>query len=198
MPTPFDEAIRYLPDGLSERGLAQLYEQLSRLDQNFPFYSEIPFDFILQGDLLAGVNHYAFSPDGSVQQATARVMLLSNTCDMSSDNVRHDDVMVSVAPVMKVSRWVDLQRSRGIQESQIEHRANAAKRQRLTSIVYLPAAGDLEESFVLLDKIQSIPIALLPNWQHARYAVLSQAGQWTLVTKLSIHFSRQLEGVARG
>ncbi len=198
MVSSLDEAVRYLPDGLSERGLATLYAQLSRLDQNFPFYSEIEFDFLLQGDLLTGVSHYAFLPDGSVRQTKARVMLLSNTCDMSAGNVRHDEVMVSVAPIMRVSRWMDSLRERGIKSSQIEEKAKAARLQRLTNIVYLPAAGDLEESFVLLDKIQSIPIGLLPGHHDARYAVLSQAGQWTLVTKLSMHFSRQLEGVARG
>ncbi len=178
--------------------MATLYAQLSRLDQNFEFYSAIEFDFLLQGDVLSGVSHYAFLPDGSVRVAKARVMLLSNTCDMSSENVRHDEVMVSVAPIMRVSRWMDSLRDRGIKPAQIEDKAKAARLQRLTNVVYLPAAGDIEESFVLLDKIQSIPISLLPNLQEARTAVLSQAGQWMLVTKLSMHFSRQLERVARG
>ncbi|MDZ5764115.1 hypothetical protein [Stenotrophomonas maltophilia] len=193
-----DEARRYLPDGLSERGLATLYAQLARLDQRFPFYTTTDFEFLLQGDLIQDVNHYAFLPDGTVRSGRARVMLLSNTCDMSLENARDDEVMVSVAPIMRVSRWIEALKNRGVDAGKIEDKAKSARLQRLTSIVYLPERTGMEESFVLLDKIQSIPISLISNWKEARTAVLSQAGEWTLVTKLSMHFSRQLEGVMRG
>jgi hypothetical protein len=72
------------------------------------------------------------------------------------------------------------------------------RRQWVTSIFYLPAVGELEESIVLLDNVHTQPFdAFKQTPGRAKVFTLSQYGFYLFIIKISIHFTRVQEDVHR-
>lgn len=191
------DAARFLPPFLAEAELRALYEQLKRLDR-LPYYSSEAFDYKLQGDTFAKAPFVIVrSNDASLRQTT--VMLLSNTCDISDDNARRLPANVSVAPVVRVSKWRSKAVAAGVPEASVEASLDAARLHRITNLFFIPAGQQIQEdSLVLLDRIQSMQLSDFSAANPERLATLSQAAFWLLLLKLSVHFCRQQEGVVRG
>ncbi len=196
MALSFEDARSFLPPGLSDPQLKQLYRDIQIIGEGRNFYTEVAFEYLLQGDVTAD-SYYPSITESGLVEVTARVLLLSNSCDISLENTRDLPRRVAVAPVIRLERWIEMLRENGISEARLESQITALRAQRLTSYFYLPASDAIPESLVLLDQIQSIPLARLENALEKRIHILSQAGFWVLLLKLSIHFSRPLEAVVR-
>lgn len=198
-PLSFEEAsARYLPAGLAGSDLREMYEDLARLDQGtLRFYSSDVFDFSLQGDGFTGAPFPVFDI-GEPRIARARVMLLTNTCDMSLDNRRSEPVRVTLAPVVRLSRYRTLAMEGGVSEQTFDGKVAAMRLHRVSSVFLLPAGATLEEeSIVLFDRLQSLPLSVFHEGAPQRIFTLSNQAFWLLTVKLSIHFSRLQEGVSR-
>ncbi|MCD9087333.1 hypothetical protein [Stenotrophomonas sp. SY1] len=154
-------------------------------------------DSCLQGDIYDGVN-CVVRIDGQVSVRPQRVLLVSNSCDASPDNRRQIPLDLTVAPLLRLSRYREMLVANGVSEQAATDMVTAIKRQQKTDLVFVPAGAGLEEDMVaLLDKVQSLPSAEFIQGAPPRLAVLTQRGFWVLLVKLSMHFLRPHEGVAR-
>lgn len=193
-----EEAAKFLPPFLAEDELGSLYDQLKRLDAGIPYFSPNEFNFNLQGDTFARAPFVVVSANEAKMRQTT-VMLLSNTCDVSEENARRLPPNVTVAPVVRVSRWCEIATDEGISAEAIDSMLESARRHRTSSMFFVPSGHGIEEdSLVLFDQIQSLPLEAFNAVNPERLATLSQAAFWLLLLKLSVHFCRQQEGVRRG
>ena len=88
----------------------------------------------------------------------------------------------------------------GAIKEQVEEHLSAVRKQKVSSILYLPGISDLKESIVFFDRIMSIDNSFIDreNLEINRLFSLSDYGFYLLLFKLSIHFSRIQEKVNRG
>lgn len=194
----FEEAVKYLPAGLAEADLRDMYADLARLDQGaLRFFSRDEFDFPLQGDAYDGVPYVNVDVDPASVRST-RAMLLSNTCDMSADNRRAEPARVIVAPLIRVARLRQVALEEGVSAVAFEAKLTAMRQHRVSNALLLPAGkGIAEESVVFFDRLQSMQIARFHDATPVKLATLSNQAFWLLTVKISIHFSRLQEGVNR-
>lgn len=152
---------------------------------------------ILQGDVYDQVPCVMRGND-SLVLAPRRVLLVSNSCDAASENPRPLPLDLTVAPLLRLSRYRQMLIDKGVLQEKADASIEAIKRQEKTNVVYLPAGAGLEEEMVaLLDKLQSLPSSDFERASPRRLAVLTQRGYWILLVKLAMHFSRPHEGVER-
>lgn len=156
-----------------------------------PFLGEL-----LQGDCWSGLQLYSFA---SGKRQAVKGIVLSNSCDVSTDNSRALPPKVVFAPVVKLSLLEQRFRGAGLAKEQIEDKLRAIKAQEVTSLFYLPAGGSLSEEYVvLLDDVHSMPSSVFnADTSRAKLFTLSMAGFYMFVFKLSIHFCRLHENVDR-
>lgn len=193
----FEEASKYLPPSLAAADLRDLYKDLKRLDEGLRYYSPHSFDFYLQGDAFAGVPFVIVKSESITERPTTAI-LLSNTCDVSDANNHMESPFVTVAPIIRVSRWRSGLLNLGVKEKAIEEKLRAAREHKVSSLFFLAQGQGIdEESLVLFQQIQSMPIQRFKVASPTRLAILSQAAHWVLTVKLSIHFCRLQEGVNR-
>lgn len=193
----FEEASRYLPPSLAAADLRDLYKDLKKLDEGLRYYSPHAFDFYLQGDAFASVPFLIVKSE-SIGEKSTTAILLSNTCDVSDDNSHMEPPFVTVAPIIRVSRWRSGLLNLGVKENAIEEKLKAARAHKISSLFLLAQGQGIdEESLVLFQQIQSMPIQRFNVASPTRLATLSQAAHWVLTVKLSIHFCRLQEGVNR-
>lgn len=188
-----------MPAGLAASDLRELYVDLQRIESGtrFRYYSPHEFPFLLQGDSFSGAPYIIVTVDELTARKTS-VVLLSNTCDVSVDNERKEPAYVSVAPLIRVSRWRNALAQLGVSKYSVEETLRQARLHKVSSLFVLqPGFGIEEESLVAFNQVQSMPIARFDGAKPQRLATLSQAAFWLLTVKLSIHFCRTQEGVSR-
>ena len=127
-----------------------------------------------------------------------RGILLSNTCDVSTENDRTLPPRLVFVPIVRLSAIEARFAASGISSAQVAGKVRAIKDQITTSIFYLPAGGPLEEDYVaLLDDVHSIPVSAHENENKEKLFTLSMAGFYLFVFKLSVHFCRLQENLDR-
>jgi hypothetical protein len=160
-------------------------------DQFDPYKSEL-----LQGDAWKGFQLFSFSRG---TRSSVKGVVLSNSCDISLDNKRSVPPKVVFAPIIKLAgiekRFVDAK----LEDVQVKAKLDAIRKQSVTSLFYLPHDGALDcEYVVLLDDVHSMPIdAFAGEAETEKLFTLSMAGFWLFLFKLSLHFCRLKENVAR-
>ena len=151
-------------------------------------------DAMLQGDGWRGFQIFSFK---SGKVSAARGIVLSNSCDVSQENVRVLPPNVTFAPIVKLSKVVERFEAHGLHGEKVTSRLADIKAQRVTNMFYLPADGLLEEDHVaLLDDVHSMPVEVHRQAAEKLYT-LSMAGFYLFVFKLSVHFCRLHEDVDR-
>lgn len=196
----FEEIQTFLPNWLTSEGKNRLYNDLG----NFPdgihgnFFSNylLGSEIIYQGDLI-DKQPVAFYPNYDVVKS--RVIILSNTCDISVENERVLSPSVNFVPVIRLENYMDLHKKNGWSDEQIRGKCEDIRSQNVTNLFYMPPANSFSESVALFDQIVSIDVdkafyyKLLDN----RYAVLSQSAHYLFVLKLSMHFTRFSDQIER-
>lgn len=195
----FEEFRTYLPEYLSPSSKTSLFEELKQFPQNIDarlYTSKLETDgTFFQGDGLDGL-WVSNLPDPTVKET--RVMVLSNTCDVSEANNRLVGPRLMYCPIISLQKYGDMIRSH-VGGSHDQHLAEI-RRQRISSMFYLPRNSALgEEGVALLDRInncdlQKLDVAKLTK---TRLFTLSDYGFYLFLFKLSIHLTRIREGVAR-
>ncbi|MEE5115721.1 hypothetical protein V2J95_13100 [Pseudomonas alliivorans] len=187
----------FLPFYLTEDqkiGLANALKDFS--DTSRVFTDKHPED-TLQGDLWEKTPYMDFV---SGRKEEIHVLVLSNSCDIDPSNTRDFPVYITYAPVISFSIYKSMLEAKGFDARVVAAKMSSIRGQKITSMMFLPAEGAIGvESIVLLDRTISVPykaFADAPN-RH-KLSSLNQFGHYLLSFKLSIHFCRMHEGLARG
>lgn len=197
MSISWDEAALFLPKYLSPEGRQELFDELNRLPQTHSYFSSEFAEDCLQGDGWMDVPFFDFELGTVIR---CRVLLISNTCDMAQENERALPVRVSYSPLIRVEKFVELLSTNGISSVRIEGIMDAVRNQEISNLFYLPRNGsDGNEYIVQLDNMNSTPPnSFFSDEQKKKIFSLNQVGFWYFLLKLSIHFCRANEGLARG
>jgi hypothetical protein len=105
----------------------------------------------------------------------------------------------SFAPLVNLATLVERLQKAGIPQDKIDTKLDAMKKQLVTNIVYLPSCDTIPESIIFLDDVYQVSTEELRQSLESsnKILTLSQVGFYILLFKLSIHFCRFHEDVAR-
>jgi len=164
--------------------------------RNVDYFINQHADVALQGDGWPGLSLINFITG---DKQPVKGIILSNSCDISVENRRDVPSMVVFAPLIRLSRFKQKLEQSGLSEERITEKLNSIRKQQVSSIFYLPPGGNLEfEYFAPLDDLHSMPLQVFidtPDKQ--KLFTLSMFGFWFFLFKLSIHFCRFQEELAR-
>jgi hypothetical protein len=184
-------------ENLLKENLDGVIKEIQLMQGGHGMIAEDHADTLLQGDVFDGVPCVQRHSQ-ALAIAPRRVIMVSNSCDADAGNPRPIPLDITVAPVLRLSRYQEMLLANGVEQPKVEDIVRSIKRQEKTNLVYLPVGGKLpEEMVVLLDQIQSLPSKEFQAANTQRLAVLTQRGFWLFLVKLSMHFLRPHEGVDR-
>jgi hypothetical protein len=193
----FEQAKIFLPKYLTPAEQNRLFEELDSFPVNKNFYlGQKHFtQEMLQGDGWKGLIVINFQ---TVEKKSVSGIVLSNTCDISLENKRSLPVRILFAPIIRLSKYIELLRQARESEQQIESRLHEVRRQHMTQIFYLPAYSDvIEESIVVLDNVHTHPRVDFREENNSKIFTLNQYAFYIFLMKLSIHFCRFQEKISR-
>lgn len=192
-----DDLRQHFPDYLSSDKKEKLADALDSFDSSSsPLYTTQSVEDLLQGDIWSGFEIVEFE---SGERRWIKGIVLSNSCDVSTDNSRHTPPNIVIAPVVKLSSLRRVLEEHGIEKNSIDSKIQAIERQMVTSIFFLPQAFCLPEPHVvLLDHLHSVPLGVFEKREdRSRVLSLNLLGFYIFIFKLSVHFCRMHENVDR-
>ena len=192
----------YLPKYLSPEVEDKLFQDLTRFPDNIDdrVYTSYDIDpsVIYQGDGLKDLLVINL-PDTTIKKLPG--MVLSNTCDINLENKRKFQSNIVYSPIMKLDAYRKrLLESYMYTPASTESHLATIRKQKITQIFYLPIGKQLEyEAIVFFDRLVSCNNETVDrgNLVEKRLFTLSQYGHYLFLYKLSIHFTRIMEGVER-
>ena len=126
-------------------------------------------------------------------------ILLSNTCDMSTDNKRMNPCRIMYAPILNFEKYAQ-RLLKFFPEHRVKNHLKDVKAQLISQILYLPKGGKIDyDGIVFFDRAISIPLteetvrAMCGN----KLFTLSNFGLYLLLFKMSVHFTRIQERIDR-
>ena len=196
-----EEIKKYLPQYLSDTSLQQLKEELAKFPtdgtKDTVYTSALSrADYLLQGDGVAEMNYVDF-PNTNVRQINA--ILMSNTCDMSTDNKRMNPCRIMYAPILNFAKYEEKLR-RDFPIERANNHLKDIKAQQISQILYLPKGGKLRyEGIVFFDRAISIPLSeeTVKLMCNKKLFTLSNFGLYLFLFKMSFHFTRIQERIDR-
>ena len=193
------EAIRdYLPYYLTEEAKVGIIQELNDFSLGkMQYYLLNRYEReILQGD---GWTRFHVRNFATGERGFINAVVLSNTCDVDPSNRRDLPVNIIFAPLVPVEAYVRRLVGTGLARLSIDDKMAAMRRQEVTNVFYVPAGSGLDaEHIVLLDDIHSMPArAYEEEKTKTKIFTLSQAGFYLFILKLSMHFCRFHENLAR-
>lgn len=193
-----DDIRAFLPQFLSRESTDELFSCLDDFPENID--SRMYCDrtraenFFAQGD---GVKSLKLVDWKNESLKEARVILLSNTCDISPENSRTCTPNCVYCVVFELDKYLALLRNRGKSEQHIDNVRKEITKQRSTTLFYLPKGQGLEKDCVaMLDHVGSCPYDRLDSSKVKLFS-LSNYGFYMFLLKLSIHFTRIRDGLDR-
>lgn len=186
----------HIPHYLTQEAKEGLVKALKDFPEKMNYYTTEHTDELLQGD---GWNSLDIIDVETAKQKSIKGIILSNSCDISSENTRDIPVRIVFAPIIPLSQYEALLEKNGIDLAKITSKVSSIKKQQVTSLFYLPKGGYLESDHIaLLDDLHSLPVRrFCKKTDKKKQFTLSQAGFYLFLFKLSIHFCRFHEGVFR-
>jgi hypothetical protein len=160
------------------------------------FYLDNPPVFFMQGDILESMPICSWdSGNDRYDTGFAPVMLLSNSCDVSNDNVNLLEKEALFTQLIPLDEYFSDLKANGFTIANIESIYNGLTHQAYSNLFYLPPTpNDKREFIVFFDKIFWHPscelIKKLEFISEQRFLSLSHFGFYLLITKLSYHFCR--------
>ena len=193
----FEQIKLFLPKYLTPEQTRELFSELESFPNNYNFYLQNPdlSDQLLQGDGWRGFVAINFQ---TLERKEVSGVILSNSCDVDPNNARN---FTSLCPFLSPYKAIPLCRYAikcGPVCSTDRFFLTDIRAQRVTSVFYLPSAQfGPEEGIILLDDIHSHPLQDFISKEPSCLFTLSQYAFYIFLIKLSIHFSRFQEDVAR-
>ncbi|WP_338413951.1 hypothetical protein [uncultured Sphaerotilus sp.] len=175
---------------------------LKALKDDFPnkinYYTDQRKDDFLQGDGWGNLDVLRISDSNNLERKSTKGIILSNSCDISTENKRQIPPKYVFAPIIKLSRYKAQLQKDNAEFNSIEAKIESIKKQQVTSIFYLPEGGPLEEDYIaILDDLHSVTLNSDGMSGKTKFFTLSQIGFFMFLFKLSIHFCRFHENVFR-
>lgn len=195
----FRQHSRFLPQYLTPAEKKDLWKEIEAFPKHQRLYADpttIPQP-LLQGDGWTGLTAMNFYTG---ERRTLAGVLISNSCDISLTNKRISAAQLLFAPITTVARYRQLLTDAGSSPTQADGVVQAIKKQRQTTTFFLPGEqhGPDEDCLVRLDDIRPHPLRDFADADRDILFRLNQFGFYLFLIKLSIHFSRLQEGIARG
>lgn len=193
----FEQIRTFLPKYLTPTEKDDLFEELRRFPDNASFYfdREDLRSELLQGDGWRGFVAIDFLTGN---RKTISGVILSNSCDIDSGNVKAFPVNILFAPIIKLDKYVKKLQAEGKRDDQIQGLLATIRKQRVTNIFYLPPYPAVtEEGFILMDDIHAHPLSDFMTTDRQPLFKLNQFFFYFFIIKISIHFCRFQEGVHR-
>ena len=197
-----DEDIKkYLPQYLSDKELGLLKDELTKFTDygtkdTIHTIALNGANYFLQGDGISDMPYLNF-PDTNIHHIDA--ILLSNTCDMSTENQRLNDCRIMYAPIIKYEKYAAmLQKS--ISSARVDNHLADIKAQKISQILYLPKGGKMAyDGIVFFDRAISLPLTAetVKSKCTNKLFTLSNFGLYLLLLKMSVHFTRIQERINR-
>lgn len=196
-----EEIKKYLPQYLSDTSLQQLKEELAKFPTDGTkdtVYTSVlsEANYLLQGDGVAEMNYVDF-PNTNVGHVNA--ILMSNTCDMSTDNKRMNPCRIMYAPILNFAKYEEKLR-RDFPIERANNHLKDIKAQQISQILYLPKGGKLQyDGIVFFDRAISIPLSeeTVERMCNKKLFTLSNFGLYLFLFKMSFHFTRIQEKIDR-
>lgn len=186
----------YLPYYLTSADKAALYRELKKFPDNPNIYStQIEPDYAMQGDAWTSLKIRSFN-DGALKSVSG--VILSNSCDISSENQSHPDQNVVFAPRISLSLYQHALSASGRSQGQIDNILGSIRSQQNSRIFFLPRYGEQKDSIILFDDLHSQPLIDFLEADNRRIFSLNNYGWYLFLVKLSIHFTRVQENIQRG
>ena len=182
---------KYLPQYLSNDAKEALKKSLDDFPNNLEkmIMSEDIFNkhrsTLLQSDIVECKNIYG--------EHNAKVMIISNSCDNSSENERNFNICISFVVILSLEKIKNVFEKNGKDKQSINTQIDAIKKQRVTNMFYLP-----DDTVALLDRTMHLDYNKFSKAMINKIASLSNYGFYTFLFKLSYHFTRLREGTQRG
>ncbi len=196
-----EEIKKYLPQYLSDTSLQQLKEELTKFPTDGTKDTVYTCalsgaNYLLQGDGIAEMSYLDF-PNNKIAHVNA--ILLSNTCDMSTDNKRMNPCRIMYAPILNFAKYEEKLRKDFPTERANNHLKDI-KAQQISQILYLPKGGKLQyDGIVFFDRAISIPLSeeAVKRMCNNKLFTLSNFGLYLFLFKMSFHFTRIQERIDR-
>lgn len=199
----FEDIKLYLPKYLSAEAQQNLFAELSQFPTNVDarlYTMRLTNEMTLfQGDGLESL-WVADLPNERIGRS--RVMVLSNSCDISLENKRLLGPRILYCPIIKFAKYEDLiLKQSGLPTTfkSADH-LDAIRKQHNSSMFYLPNHAKLGgEAIALLDRINNCDAQAvgMREMVETRLFTLSDYGFYLFLFKLSLHLTRIREGVSR-
>ena len=193
----FEQIRTFLPKYLTPEEKEDLFEELKRFPDNTSFYfdREDLRNELLQGD---GWRGFVATDFMTGNRKPVSGVILSNSCDIDTANVRTFPRNILFAPMIKLGNYVQKLGADGKTQDQIDGLITTIRKQRVANIFYLPACPSItEESFILMDDIHAHPLSDFLARERLPIFKLNQFFFYYFIIKLSIHFCRLQEEVHR-
>ena len=174
------EELRKYPD---TRNLYWYWQELGNLSDPLP----------LQGDCWSGIPIRDYE---SGKKKHVKAIILSNSCDISSSNTDWEDRNAILSPIMRLDAYQkEVAELKGTERA--DSVSSAIRKQELSRVMYFPPHGIEDEFIALLDDIYMVPLRDFYHSKDTCFFRLNNAGFFVFLLKLSIHFTRMQENVAR-
>lgn len=196
MPVNLEIIQTQLPYYLTQEQKDGLIKALDDFPRPIPYYIDSYQNELLQGDGWTKLEIIHFE---NGERDWIKGIVLSNSCDISPDNKRDTPPKITIAPIIKMSKYAHLLLNKGLTQQQIDGRFQSIREQRVTTMFYLPKGASLDEDHVaLLDDLHTIPAYAFERvTERKKLFTLSLIGFYLFLLKLSAHFCRFHEEVAR-
>lgn len=183
-----------IPSYLTREAKTNLIKALN----DFPkinYYTNINLNGYLQGDGWPAFEIISFETQ---EKKSVRGIILSNSCDIDSENKRDFPVKINFAPIIRLDNYLSKLKAASLDKEKIQNKENSIRKQLVSSLFYLPQGERLETDYVaLLDDIHSIPLSHFKQQTTQKLFTLSQVGFYLFLFKISVHFCRFQEGINR-
>ncbi|MFT5699808.1 MAG: hypothetical protein ACI8ZB_002674 [Desulforhopalus sp.] len=201
-----EEIKKYLPQYLSDEKEKGLFEELKQFPNNID--SRIYTDSLkssqicYQGD---GINNLLIVNLPNTDVRPAPGVILSNTCDIATENDRLMPMRVAYAPIFQLQKYEDALIREHVETGRksiaaIKGHIGNIQKQLISHIFYLPKHDSLQnDSIVFFDRISNCPAESLESngFTDNRMFTLSNYGFYLFLFKISVHFTRIRESVDR-
>ena len=199
----FEDFGIYLPKYLSTAAQENLFLELRQFPDNIDgrlYTIALQGERTLfQGDGLASL-WVADLPGATIGKA--RVMVLSNSCDIAHDSGRLLGPRLLYCPIISFAKYEAMLQAQEHLRSRFDAAGHldAIRRQRNSSMFYLPTNDRLgEDAIALLDRINNCDAQAVDSDEllRNRLFTLSDYGFYLFLFKLSLHLTRIREGISR-
>jgi hypothetical protein len=186
----------HIPYYLTQEAKEGLVKALKDFPEKMNYYATKRPNELLQGD---GWNSLDIINVETAERKSIKGIILSNSCDISSENARDVPARIVFAPIFPLSLYENILAKSGIDLNKVTSKINSIKLQKVTSLFYLPKGGCLESDYIaVLDDLHTLPVQIFcKKSDKEKQFTLSQAGFYLFLFKLSIHFCRFHENVFR-